>query len=64
MRKKRIFKKSLAIELMKQGFNLVDVEQNNRNKNLMVYIFEQNEKLLELLGRLRNESIPAKLHLY
>ncbi|WP_242214897.1 DUF5659 domain-containing protein [Bacillus cereus group sp. BfR-BA-01383] len=64
MRKKRIFKKSLAIELMKQGCNLVDVEQNNRNKNLMVYIFEQNEKLLELLGRLRDESIPAKLHLY
>lgn len=49
MRKKRIFKKALMIELMKRGCNLVEVEKNNRNKDLVVYVFEKNERLLRAL---------------
>ncbi|MEB4857284.1 hypothetical protein [Priestia megaterium] len=49
MRKKRIFKKTLMIELMKMGCNLVEVEKNNRNRDLVVYVFEKNERLLRAL---------------
>ncbi|HDR7612516.1 TPA: hypothetical protein QCX47_004189 [Bacillus mycoides] len=45
MHKKRIFKKTLAIELMKRGCNLVKVEPNKHNESLEVYSFEMNERL-------------------
>lgn len=53
MRKKRIFKKSLAEKLIIIGCNLIETERNNRNKDLFVYIFEDNKKLrlsLEVLS--------------
>lgn len=53
MRKKRIFKKSLAEKLIIIGCNLIETERNNRNGNLFVYIFEDNKKLrlsLEVLS--------------
>ncbi|MED0667746.1 hypothetical protein P4T04_15585 [Bacillus badius] len=49
---KRVFKRSLAIQLMKMGCSLVKVEPNKHNKNLEVYSFEVNEKLKDSLDKL------------
>lgn len=45
MTKKRIFKKSLAEKLIMFGCKLINTEPNNRNKKLVVYVFEDNRKL-------------------
>ncbi|MBV7509623.1 hypothetical protein KW850_31370 [Bacillus sp. sid0103] len=49
MRTKRIFKKTLAINLMQNGCELVKVEPNKHNPSLQVYHFELNEKLKDSL---------------
>lgn len=52
MNKKRIFKKSLAIELMENGCNLIKIEENNRNNRLKVYVFEDDRNLRRVLDEL------------
>lgn len=52
MRMKRIPKRSMSIELMKRGCNLVKVEPNKHNNNLKVYSFEVNEQLVKSLDEI------------
>lgn len=52
MSKKRIYKKSLAIQLMQAGCHLVEIEENPRNKILVTYVFEQNQEFRRLLTEL------------
>ena len=41
MKKKRIFKNHLKEIII--GCNLIETEPNNRNENLVVYVFEDNK---------------------
>lgn len=48
---RRVFKKSLAMELLKKGHNLVDLEPNFNHKNFVVYVFEDTSKLRSDLSK-------------
>ena len=54
MRKKRIFKKSLADELHKLGNEILKVEINKNNPEYLVYIFQADLKFYEDLTQLTN----------
>ncbi|MEK4951987.1 hypothetical protein NST12_16970 [Bacillus sp. FSL W8-1127] len=47
MRMKKIFKRSLAIELLKRGNQLVSIGSNKFHKDKQVYIFKDTLKLRE-----------------
>lgn len=55
MQTKRIFKKSLAIQLMTDGCRLIKVEPNKHNENLEVYSFEKNMQLKNSLDKLNRK---------
>ena len=50
MRKKRIFKKSLAINLIQYGCNLVDIEKHREHQHIDIYVFQNNFLLQEALA--------------
>ena len=54
MSKKRIFKRSLAIELIERGHKLLNVEENKNNPNYLVYTFESTINLHEDMFKISN----------
>lgn len=46
---KKIFSKKVAYQLIGKGFNLIDMEDNLKYKNLKVFVFEETEELLKAL---------------
>ena len=50
-----IYKKSLAIELMALGFELIEVKPNLKRKNFYKYVFKDSLELREALAKLTNK---------
>ena len=49
MEYKKIFSKAIALELIGQGFELIDIEKNKYKPWLSVFIFENTTYLLNTL---------------
>ncbi|MEB4859747.1 MULTISPECIES: DUF5659 domain-containing protein [Priestia] len=45
MKLRRIFKKSLAVELMNMGHHLINLEPNYKHHRFVVYVFEDTPQL-------------------
>jgi len=45
MQRKRIISYSIARQLIKKGFIVIDIEPNNQEENRTVFIFENTEAL-------------------
>ena len=46
---KKIFSKKVAYQLISQGFNLIDMEDNLKYKNLKVFIFQETDEFKKAL---------------
>ena len=55
MKHYNIYKKSLAIELMALGFELVEVKPNLKRKNFYKYVFKDSIELRETLAKLTSK---------
>ena len=53
MKTKMIFKQEFAYELKSRGFEIIDKIPNRYDNNLLVYIFEDNEKFQEEFENVR-----------
>jgi hypothetical protein len=53
MKVRRIFKKSLAVELMSMGHNLINLEPNYKHKKFVVYVFEDTPQLDHELSKFK-----------
>lgn len=40
-----VFRKTMAAELLLQGFDLINVQQNNKDDRFYVYYFKNSEEL-------------------
>ncbi|MBZ9536664.1 hypothetical protein KGR20_21100 [Cytobacillus oceanisediminis] len=52
MSKKRIFKKSLAIKLIHEGCELVDIQKNRKYPTYDIYVFKNNDNFQKVLAQL------------
>jgi|tagenome__1003787_1003787.scaffolds.fasta_scaffold12512123_1 hypothetical protein len=52
MPEKRIFKKELAVQLIRKGHDLIDAERNKNNPSKTVFVFNETEQLLKDLTEL------------
>ena len=50
-----IYKKSLAVELITLGFELIEVKPNLKSKGFYKYIFKDSIELREALAKLTNK---------
>ncbi|MFT5872859.1 MAG: hypothetical protein ACI8WT_001797 [Clostridium sp.] len=53
---KKIFKKSIAIELMVCDFNMMYTEPNRLKKWLTVFCFQETQELLDKLTEINNRE--------
>ena len=51
---RRIFSRNIALELRKQGFNIVRTEVNKKHPQYDVYVFESNDEFIKALNKLIN----------
>lgn len=51
---KRIYTKSVALELRKRGFKIIRTEPNENYPQYDVYVFENNTHLKEVLTEITN----------
>lgn len=51
---KKIFSKKVAYQLISQGFNLIDMEDNLKYKNLKVFIFQETDEFKKALTEITN----------
>lgn len=56
MEVKKIFTKRIACELIKNGHELIRVEDNLKHKHLKVFVFEKTNDLLKDLTMLSNKK--------
>ncbi|WP_165970982.1 hypothetical protein [Peribacillus frigoritolerans] len=47
MKIKRVFKRSLAMELVGRGHKIIRIEENKHKSNFLVYLFEDSFTLAE-----------------
>ena len=52
---KKIFTKKVAMELIKKGYDLIDMETNLKHKNLKVYVFKKTDGLMQELTNITRE---------
>lgn len=52
MEYKKIFSKAIALELINDGFELIDTEKNKYKPWLSVFIFENTTQLLNALTKI------------
>ena len=55
MKHYNIYKKSLAIELMALGFELIEVKPNLKSKGFYKYVFKDSIELREALAKLTSK---------
>ncbi|MCT9858234.1 hypothetical protein P2R64_00200 [Priestia megaterium] len=63
MRKKRIFKRSLAMALVEKGHRLLRIDDNKNVLGFMVYVFEDNFQFQEDLYLL-NKKLSKQNYIY
>ena len=52
---KKIFTKKIALQLIKKGYDLIDMETNLKHKNLKVYVFKKTDGLMKELTNITRE---------
>lgn len=52
---KKIFTKKIALQLIKKGYDLIDMETNLKHKNLKVYVFKKTDSLMQELTNITRE---------
>ena len=55
MKHYNIYKKSLAIELIALGFELIEVKPNLKSRGFYKYVFKDSIELRETLAKLTNK---------
>lgn len=49
---KLIFNSYLAKQLVLNGFQIIDLIKNKKDKNMVVFVFEETDKLLKMITEL------------
>ncbi|QXE20028.1 DUF5659 domain-containing protein [Clostridium sp. 001] len=57
---KKIFKKSVAMCLIRRGHDLKDTETNLKNNRFKVFLFEENQELLKDLTEITLQLKQSK----
>lgn len=60
--KKNIYKKSLAMELIKRGHNFLHSMRNRDNGKYQVYVFEETPELIRDMLDIEENSVPVHRH--
>ena len=50
---KKVFTRWIAVELRKQGFNIIDVEPNHKKPQLDVYIFQDTPEFKQAFDNIK-----------
>jgi hypothetical protein len=62
--RKNIYKKSLAIELIKRGHNFLYSTRNRANEKYQVYVFEESAEFIQdLLAVTKQQRIQQQLNM-
>lgn len=56
MKVKKIFTRQVAYQLIEKGFDLIDMEDNLKHKNLKVFIFEETNSLMQELTKITESN--------
>ena len=62
MRRKVIISYSLAKDLIRNGFRVIDIEPNNKDSKRTIFIFENTEALTTYLQHKRGNNIYDNKH--